>query len=179
MNSKTAIVIGKLIEKIQLIAGIAILIIFGVCTVMLPFMPENRTVGFVIFCIIADILGILLIMLSRKRKKLISTFKNYVNIISGNTSGSIANLAEVTGTSQDIVMNNLELMIKKGYFANAYIDRETNCIVLKANNSSKKETNESMQSEYVTVTCKCCGGINKIEKGKVGECDFCGSPLNQ
>ena len=137
------------------------------------------TVGFVIFCIIADILGIFLIMLSRKRKKLISDFKNYVNIISGNTSGSITNIAEVTGASQDIVINNLELMIKKGYFANAYIDRETNCIVLKANNANKKETAESTQNEYITVTCKCCGGINKIEKGKVGECDFCGSPLNQ
>ena len=32
--------------------------------------------------------------------------------------------------------------------------------------------------EYMSVTCSGCGGVNKVEKGKSCECEYCGSPLN-
>ena len=28
------------------------------------------------------------------------------------------------------------------------------------------------------VKCKGCGGINKIQRGAVGECEYCGSPIS-
>lgn len=81
-------------------------------------------------------------------------------------------------------------MISKKFFVNAYIDAESNCIVFPGSNNNinagintaqynvQPNTNQP-EIEYTTVTCKSCGGINKIIKGKVSECDFCGSPIKE
>ena len=86
------------------------------------------------------------------------------------------------GVSSDIVKRNIELMIKKNYFVNAYVNQETNCIVLGGGNTVKKQQeNNSVQSyavELVPVACKCCGGMNQVPRGRTVECEYCGSPIN-
>lgn len=195
-KSKAALAVSRIASIIQLVAGVFLLFIFGICTIMY-FSDEQYRAGldssFLAFCLIFDVIGIVLILFSRKRSKLIKEFKKYVSYISADPSGSIANLASSVGTSQDVVKKNLELMIKRKYFVNARIDQGKNCIVIgsgaKSNqenqvqaNQAQTQTQTASQSapkiQYVTVTCKCCGGINKVAKGSVMECDFCGSPIN-
>lgn len=186
-NSKAAIIKSRIIEKLQLIFGMIILLLFGLCTIMALVDSSLSGSGMLPFCIFFDVIGILLIILSSRRKILIEKFKKYVAVISVDQTGSIANIAAVTGISENVVKKDLSLMIKRKYFVDAYIDEHTNCIVVSGLKNSASTTVESEQSQqtdhtetevqYVTVTCKNCGGINKVVKGKVCECDFCGSAL--
>ena len=114
-------------------------------------------------------------------------FKDYVAQLSVDTSGSIENIAGATGTSVDVVKKNLAFMIKKKFFTNARIDEVNNQLVLPSMAQRQQEQNYNAQASNVSTsapqnemtTCKCpnCGGMNKIAKGMVAECDFCGSPL--
>jgi uncharacterized protein with PQ loop repeat len=179
-SSKAAIVVSQIIEKLQLIAGIIITILFGLPAIACLF-DKKTGAGIIIVMFILAALGVLLIVFSRKRKKLINDFKTYVQRLSVDPTGSIDNLAAGLGTSQDVVKNNLNMMIKKKYFSNAYIDTENNRVVFPIV-SEQQQTNAPQASqssiEYITITCKSCGGINKVIKGTVGECDYCGSPLS-
>jgi len=179
-SSKAAIVVSQIIEKLQLISGIIITILFGI-TLIASIGDKKAGAGITITMFVITALGVLLIVFSRKRKKLINDFKTYVQRLSADPTGSINNLAAGLGTSQDVVKNNLNMMIKKRYFSNAYIDTENNRVVFSVV-SEQQQTNAPKASqsniEYITVTCKSCGGINKVIKGTVGECDYCGSPLS-
>lgn len=181
-SSKAAIVISQIIEKVQLIAGILITIIFGLSAI--ANIGSNRTTGGIIFLMFVFAgIGVLLIIFSRKRKKLIKDFKTYVKRLSVDPTGSIENLASGLGTSQDVAKMNLEKMIKKRYFSNAYIDIENNRVVFPtaSDNQQINASQDEMDApkiEYITATCKSCGGISKLAKGTVGECDYCGSPLS-
>lgn len=204
-RSKAAIVMSAIIEKMQLIAGILILLVFGLCTIVALGDAELASKGFLPMCLVLDAIGILLIFLSRRRHRLIVDFKKYVSAISGDPTGSIANLAAATGTSQDVVKKNLNAMIQKKYFVNAHINYETNRIIIGntvGNNNPQMTTTVKYTTkqviipgvshpqqtsaaqpaipkiEYVSYTCKNCGGMNRVVKGQSGECDFCGSPIN-
>lgn len=192
-NTKVAIAMSRMVSWIQMAAGWFFLVIFGACTLMYPFDADLQEdgIGMLIMCIVFDVISIALIMASRKRKKLIAEFKKYVSILSTDPSGSIANLAAAEGTSQDVVKANLELMIKRKYFVNAYINQETNCIIIGGNRNqvptsasagqmgdNVSKTSGESKVPLIPVTCKCCGGMNKVAKGSVSECDFCGSPID-
>lgn len=240
-KSKAPIAISKLIGGIQMFWGVWIAFCGGVCTIMFltdkEFSGEVGS-GFVFSCLIMFGIGIMLIMFSRKRKKLVLNFKKYVAAISTNPTGSIEKLAASVGTPPDIVKKDLDLMIKRKFFVNAFINLETNCIIIgnTTNNKSTQQTQQAPQTqpttqthqapqtsrtqqtttqqtqqrvimtpeqlrardqqiaqqvvqqiraqaatasnETVPVACKCCGGMNKVAKGKIAECDFCGSPIN-
>ena len=49
----------------------------------------------------------------------------------------------------------------------------------KIGNPSFTKTVKQTDAELVTVKCKGCGGINKIQRGAVGECEYCGSPISE
>ncbi len=190
-NSKVAIAVSKTISFIQLVGGIILVFMFGLCAIM--YLTDKEYAGetgiaFLITCLIITGLGIWLITLSRKKKKLVREFKKYVAVISQDASGYIPDIATSLGTSEDIVKSNIELMIQKEFFTNAYIDRSSNCVVIgnKQNaqttmstaNAYANSTNTDMSTvEMVTVKCNGCGGINTIAKGHTGTCDYCGSAI--
>lgn len=184
-NSKSAIVMSIVIEKIQFIVGIIFLLVFGLCTVVSLADAELASDGFLVFCLVVDGLCILLIYFSRKRHKLNTDFKKYVSALSGDPTGSILNLANAMGTSEDLVSKNLNKMIEKKYFAYAYIDKRKNCIVLSnqgetigvASTAGNVSSFTGVSQGMVTVHCKGCGGVNAISKGQSAECEYCGSLL--
>lgn len=186
-NSKAAIVISQIIEKIQLVVGIIWTVFMALG--FLGFMTDGKKdgVGEYILLIILVLIGMWLIIKGRRRKKMRLEFKKYVSQLSVDPTGSIENIAAATGTSVDVVKKNLKFMIKKNYFTSAYIDEKNNQLVLTVQKTQQEQYtpqasgNSSANSQTVMVTCncKCCGGINKIAKGSVGECDFCGSPISE
>ena len=184
-NSKSAIVMSIIIEKIQFIAGIIFLLLFGLCTVVSFADAELASDGFLAFCLVVDGLCILLIYYSRKRHKLNTDFKKYVSALSDDPTGSILNLANAMGTSEDVISVNLNKMIEKKYFSNAYIDKRKNCIVLYnqgetmgvASTAGNVSSFTGASQGMVTVCCKGCGGVNAIPKGQSAECEYCGSLL--
>lgn len=194
-NSKVAVAVNKTISIVQMLAGIALIFVFGICTIVYVSDKEfaaDSGVIFLLVCLAFDALGVWLIILSRKKAKLIRDFKKYVAAISHDPNGYIPDIADSLGLSEDAVKNNLELMIKKQFFSNAFIDRNSNCIVISNKQSASNEdaspnvfSNLSAvaanaanpAAEMVTVKCKGCGGINTIPKGAVGECDYCGCAI--
>lgn len=194
-KSKVAIVVSNTVSFVQMLAGIAIVFIFGLCTIACFIDKEFLTDGgvvFLIFCLLLDALGVWLIVLSGKKTKLIKKFKKYVAVVSSDPDGYIPDIAASLGTSEDVVKKNLELMIKKNYFANAFIDQNSNCIVIASKQNNIVSTVHQPQIhatayasspvisqaiEMVMVKCKGCGGINTIQKGVIGECDYCGSSI--
>lgn len=187
MNSKARITVSQIIEKIELIAGIMIAAFFAFVGIIC--LPEAEGTEIALVCLFFVIIGILLIRFSRKRHKLIGDFKKYVTAISSDGSGSIEKLSRTMNVAPDVVRTNLDLMIKKKYFVNAFINEETNGIVIGNIIPRKEETMQSVNTEasvqrnfkkieYMSVTCSGCGGVNKVEKGKSCECEYCGSPLN-
>ncbi len=74
-------------------------------------------------------------------------------------------------------------MINKGYFVDAYIDSDRNHLVFAQDNDAvaQQENNTEQQifssAAFVAVACPGCGATNKVQKGTVGECEFCGNSL--
>ena len=180
-SSKAAIVVSQIIEKIEMICGgvWAGLLILGLIVSLTDEVEDGIAVYIVILLMIA--LGVWVFLRGRKRKQMRLMFKNYVAQLSVDPSGSLENIASATGTSVDIVKKNIQYMIKKRFFSNAYLDEMNNQLVLSSankvdfsNSSVSKNENEMI---YVTCNCPNCGGVNKIAKGAVAECDFCGSVI--
>ncbi len=192
-NSKAAIAISRLVSIIQMAVGAFFLVIFGICTLVYFLDAKVSTdagSAFLVTCLVFDALGIVLVIFSIKRSRLIREFKKYVSFICSAHTVSIESLASVMGISPDVVKRRLELMIKRDYFVNTHIDQETNCIIIGSGTNNQQgaarsvmQTNTTQsqsapRAQKIQVICKCCGGVNKIEKGIESECDFCGSPIN-
>ncbi|UWP60789.1 hypothetical protein [Ruminococcus gauvreauii] len=177
-KSQMAIMISKSIQIIQLICGCFITFLFGLTAIYSMFDMEKDGAGTIIIMWILTLIGAAIIFFGLKRKKILKEYKRYAAQLSTDPTGSIENLASASGSSQDEVYKNLNYMIKKKYFADAYIDKQKNRIVICSKRSGQYDkplVNKNI--EYTTVTCKNCGGINKIPKGQVCECEYCGSPI--
>lgn len=187
-KSKVSLVTYQIVEKIQLIIGIFILFVFGVCTIVAIADPTYGEDGFLLACIIFDAIGILLVFLAHRRKKLVKAFKVYVTRLSVDATGSIENLASVMNTSQDVVKTNLKKMINKKFFVNAYMDESSNRIVFPVSSSTiapmanfsdsaVSQQHPQQNVQYVSVKCINCGGITNVAVGQTCECDFCGASV--
>lgn len=183
-KSKVKVVVNGIIQKIQMIVGICAAT-FGVLGFLVSIGHIDSMDIFM--CMFFIVIGALLIYFSMKRSKLAKTFKIYVQMLSNDKTYSIENLASQLGTSQDVVKENLKLLIYKKFFVNAYIDVEGNCVVfpqttnivhtnIQQSTDIEQNTNQAT-IEYKTATCKNCGGIGKIQKGTVSDCEFCGSKI--
>ena len=70
-NSKAAIVVSQIIEKIEFIVGVVAVIFWGLCDIMNIVDPieDMSPVGFEIFLLIMTALNVWLIIKARERKK--------------------------------------------------------------------------------------------------------------
>lgn len=182
-NTKGKVLTSSIISIIEIIIGVCLVILFafGVSGAI-----DTNDMASGIISVVFIVIGILLIIFGMNRRKLIRDFKTYVTAISNESTGYIPNISAILGITDDVARKRLDLMIKKGYFKDALIDRTTDCIVI----SSRKQQSDRVSgkasqgsdtadkgNETVTVKCKSCGGINTVEKGKAGECEFCGSSI--
>lgn len=115
-NSKVAIVVSQIIEKIEIIAGGLWAFMFIVVALMGMFDSEKDGAGVIITMWIFGLFGIWVVWKGIRRKKMRLEFKKYVAELSYNPTGTIDNLAAATDTSVDVVKKNLKFMIKKDIF---------------------------------------------------------------
>lgn len=184
-KSKVSIAVSQIIEKIEKIAGICWAGLFGLVALTSMFDDEADGVGMILIMWGFCAAGIAVFNAGKKRTKMRLEFKKYVTQLSVDPSGSLENLASATNTSVDVVKQNLQYMIKKKFFTDAFINEQANRLVLPSMAQRVQQQVQPLQNvapgraqpELVACTCPCCGGMNKITKGTTGECDFCGSPL--
>lgn len=128
--------------------------------------------------------GALILWGSKKVKESGERYKKYIDIVINHEERTIENIASQMGLTYDKTIKGLQLMIDKGYFEGAYIDRQNHEIVFPQRqhignvpNVGMQYDNSSQQMQQKVVKCPNCGGNNTIIIGRVAECDFCGSPI--
>ncbi len=138
-SSNRAVFKSKVLEVIQLTIGIFNLFIFGIGTmsyIINPALKDKRTELFVFIAL--DIIWVIMIMFGMKRKRIAERFKVYASILLVSDSFSISHLSTLSCEPEPVVLKNLNQMIKWKFFKNAFINYETNRIIL---NSVKKNIN--------------------------------------
>ena len=126
--------------------------------------------------------GLALVYVGRKSSINAEKYKSYIDIIVNKKVRSIATISSAIPVTHDIAIKDIQEMIKKGFFEDAYINYNVDEIVLssadgidaKINNHSN--TNQKVQ--MIVVPCNGCGANNKVEKGEVEKCQYCGSLIS-
>ncbi|MCZ2257753.1 hypothetical protein [Sporosarcina sp. G11-34] len=122
--------------------------------------------------------GLALVYIGKKSSVNAVKYKKYISMIINNNIRSIATLASAIPVSYDTAMEDLQKMIGKGFFEDAYINFNAGEIVLSKDAiANSKVSNHKV--EMIVVTCTGCGANNKIEKGGVGACQYCGSLISR
>lgn len=126
--------------------------------------------------------GVGLIVLGKKSKKNAEKIKKYIALVVNQEVTSIEDIATAVALPYEITKRDIQKMIDKEYFTGAYINESTKEIVLPNNHKQGDEKQECINvnkanAEMLVVTCKGCGANNKVIKGSVVECEFCGSPV--
>jgi len=174
-TSNPAVILCKAIGIGVSILGYAIVFIFGLTLLF----GKLDNAASVIVAILFIVIGVLLIIGGIKTKKTIQRFNKYVSMICLENQTSIENIASASSQSIDFVTKDLQTMINIRFFTNAYIDKNTNEIVLTKNNiTAKNSTSKKTEDlDIKVVTCKNCGASNNITSKSTAECEFCGSAL--
>ena len=188
-KSKVAILTNQVWQVVEMIVGCCLAGFFSLAA-LLSIGEESFTTGPKIMCVVCIALGAFLIYKSANRKKLIKTFKKYVQILAGDPYNSLETIAEATNSSYDIVKKNVAQMIRKHYFANASIDENTRSLILSGKtNPQQREAPAQVSNvdsapvfmpttvnvEMLSVKCKGCGAINMVARDQVVECEYCGN----
>lgn len=123
-----------------------------------------------------------LIILGKRSKKNAEKIKKYISLVVNQEVTSIEDIATAMALPYEITQKDIQKMIDKGYFAGAYINEISKEIVLPNNHKQDYKKQEYINAnkpnaEMLVVTCKGCGANNKVLKGSVVECEFCGSPV--
>lgn len=174
-NTKRAIESSKAISVGQMIVGVFFLFIFGITTVACLYVPEISpdpavARAFFVICLIFDVLGVMLIIFSVKRFKRIKKSDQKTNYIIG--SGTYNQQRAARPVMQT---NTAQPQTSTAQPQTNTAQSQTNTAQPQTNTA---QSQSAPRAQKIQVICECCGGINKIEKGIVSECEYCGSPIN-
>lgn len=162
----------RLLGKAALVFAIVVSFMFG-----LPFLfifsfgemnPGASRIPGISAGIIFTLLGIGLLfwlILIVKKEKIINS---YIALTANKKVVKFATLAEFRGISVDIVIKELYSAIKKGYFSDAYMDLENQCILF---------PNRDLGGQK-TVCCSKCGASFTALTGYVATCPYCNETVN-
>lgn len=196
-KSKVAVVSSQIWQKVESILGWIISAFFFL--ILVVDLTDTSDEAFSLVLVISLLflaLGVFMIIKGKQRKKIICAFKDYVQILAGDPLNSLDTIAEKTGTSVDVVKQNISVMINKNYFANAKIDEYSNTLILNGKADTQQVLSEKASQsvpvsspiatqkvqpaaalELLSIKCKGCGAINIVPRGLVAECEYCGNMI--
>ena len=122
-------------------------------------------------------LGLILVYLGKKSSINATKYKKYIDLIVNRRLRSIATISSAIPVSHDTAIKDIQEMIDKGFFEDAYINYNLDEIVF----SEEDEADERVKKHKVdmsVVPCNGCGANNKVEKGRVEHCQYCGSLIS-
>lgn len=160
---------------------IGIFFLFGAFVTLTQLFGSSADIGSTAFGILFYGLGGAgLIYASKRIKDTGKRYKKFIDIVINQRQTTIENIASQMGLGYDETVKGLQKMIDKGYFKGAYIDQGNHEIVLPNTNVVQptfNNQNANTNAQQRTIKCPNCGGNNIIVVGQVGECEFCGSPI--
>ena len=122
------------------------------------------------------LIGIVLLFLAYRTKRMISQFRLYVSILSNQSSMAIYEISQKAGIPEQRIMRELQAMIDRCFFVDAYIDKWRKYIVFPQLEQAEKES-VVREGEYEVITCSVCGGSNQVIKKKNCNCMYCDNKL--
>ncbi len=134
--------------------------------------------GFLIGGIFTLGIGVACLLSHRRSSRLLADFRKYNAILASDPVKTIYRIAEMTGETVENVRKNVNRMIEKGYFVNAYIDQSGRIVLADREKMNDVVANNDDRKDFVTITCPSCGGVNRLAKGQIGKCEFCGAYIS-
>ena len=102
-------------------------------------------------------------------------YRDYISLIVNSNITSLSQISSARALSSTQVAHDLQVMIDKGYFQNAYIDKTKQCIVL--GTSENVSTTQELNHASHMVVCSGCGAHNMVI-GDGSQCEYCGTILH-
>lgn len=191
-SSKTRVVTSSIVGKICSVIGYvyAVYTVFGLIGCIA--MQGSGSADFPIESILVTLpiaIGISAFFIYKgiSIKNRIKRFKNYIHIISFENIRSMQNIAARTNKPVNFVLKDLQKMIRKKYFQNAFIDMRTGEIIINIANSNIQQQKQNAMpfkmnnvnnvNSKEKVECPGCGALNTKVKGSAASCEYCGSSI--
>ncbi len=145
--------------------------------VRLHLIDERTFDGFlgILFTVIA---GIVLIVMGRKSSNKAVKYKQYINLIVNHRLRLIEAIASAIPVSAAQATKDIQEMIKKGFFDEAYIDFSTSQLVFLKEDATETSSQQNNMQHLKVITCDGCGAHNKVAIGSIIECQYCGSLMS-
>lgn len=191
MKSKSSIVLSGIFARFKIVLGVLIAVI-GLFTGIAGFEIDDTATSITAFilCVLFMAAGIALVINGSRTIKRISRFRQYVSLISNMHFDSISEISSQMSQQADFTLKDLEFMIRKQYFTNAYIDQATGKIIVyhaaaQGNPATRANPNTASPQGNAPaaavppepVKCSGCGAVNTILPGQSMNCEYCGAPL--
>lgn len=122
--------------------------------------------------------GIFCLYRHRRASRLLADFRKYNAILASDPVKTIYRIAEMTGETAETVRIKVNRMIEKNYFVNAYIDQSGKIVLADRDQMNQVVGNNDGRKDFVTIACPSCGGVNRLVKGQVCKCEFCGAYIS-
>lgn len=172
-----AVVFNQILGALEVAGGFAAAFIFGGTAIHSMGDGQTETDTVIILYILAVIAAVILIN-GAFRFRLIHEMREYIPILSSDPEGSVKNLSLRMGIPEDAAAKRLRKMLRKGYIKGAYYDTSSGkFIFLNKKVIYRQDMSSVGSSSIVTVECENCGVLNKVSKGGVKRCDFCGEKI--
>lgn len=155
-----------------------ILIVIGGCAFLggIADVDSETVVGAVFFLI----LGIVLKRMATKNKKQAMRVRQYIALIINQHITSLDELSRATGCTYNVVCDDLNMMIEKGYLPGAYLNLSLRRIMLPGQQVPVYRQNnmgQRAQARTKVIKCKGCGAEMIVAEGTIRKCEYCGTPL--
>ena len=115
-ESKSALVISQIIEKIEMIIGGSWATLFILVAIYCMFDEEADGISVIISLWLLGLIGLWITYKGIKRKRMRINFLSYVAHLSNTHIKTLDDLAATTGTSTEVVKKNIKFMIRKVFF---------------------------------------------------------------
>lgn len=180
MNWKHVVNRYRVVPILQLIFAIALLPFFGITFLAFVFSssaaelrsnPLSALLGIIIFGGPLA-LGIWMLIAAIRNWKFLSAYDRYAPILNDLPDGSVATLAHTIREPEAAVRENLEGMLKRGFFPGGYFDPHKTHLVLPGQTRKPDVTKEPIQTT-MELNCPHCGGRNLVTPGTRMVCEYC------
>ena len=177
MKSRTSAGISQIrIYVLRILCGFCILFFFTALGML--FSDSEEEIVSIVMSILFPLLAICCIVASRRISRLLADFRTYTAILSSDPVKTVDRIAEMTGETAETVRIKVNRMIEKNYFVNAYIDQSGKIVLADREQMNQVVGNNNGRKDFVTIVCPSCGGVNRLTKGQVGKCEFCGAYIS-
>ena len=135
----------------------------------------------IISSVVLGATGAALIIYGRRRKKLEEDCEKYLRVIEDEGETDIYEIAKIVNEERATTEERLEALIQKK-FIDGHINKRTHQLVLsrgwkKRGVVSDEEEAKDDEPKIVVVKCGGCGAKNKVMRGRVTKCEYCGTVL--